>query len=287
MVQKGYAQIEIYSSDTLYLRPVAKEMIVTQNEDEIKVVVRNQDKDDVIIIPNKIDTVKGIEESYYKQEPPLWAKQHNFYIFPSNRQNRYWSIGIEGITLGLTSANGQPTPKGLQWGKSFEIGWLSIIDFKYNFSKSAVSLGIGLNWRNYKNSTSFRYLNVDNESGLIWKNYANDVNGKNSQLKLFAVQFPFLYELSIPKTSLFLKLGPIFNFNTYSSVKTSFTDSEGNGASYFTTSSIQRLLTVDIFANVSLSQMIGVYIRYSPMKILKTSDGINFHPFTLGFSIGI
>ena len=284
---EGFAYTTSGSPDTLFRAPSAEEMIVIQEQNGLEILIKNHGKENKIFLADSIDNHKGTSGVAKKRKSELWEKQHNFYIFPSRNPDRYWSIGIEGITLGMTSANGQPIPKGFQWGKSFEIGWLSIVDFKYSFYRSVLSLGVGLNWRNYKNSTSYRYLSLNENSDVVWKNYTPGTQGKNSQLKIFAIQLPLLYEYSVPNTSLYFKIGPILNFNSYSSIKTSFIDQNGNNSSYFSNRSIQKTITADLFANVSIGRMIGIFCRYSPMKILNSTDGINFHPFTLGVSVGI
>ena len=119
------------------------------------------------------------------------------------------------------------------------------------------------------------------------RTYAKDMRGRYSRLKFFAVQFPLLYEYSIPGSNLTFKIGPIFNLNAYSSLKTAFTDSSGNENESFSKVSTQQFFTIDGFANLSFSRLVGMFVRYSPMKVMKKEAGVNFHALTVGITIGI
>ena len=198
-----------------------------------------------------------------------------------------WEAVVDGICIGLDKATGLGNCRGMQWSKSFEIGWLNCIGVAYSFGPSSVSLGVGFDWRNYKTTFSDRCLVVTPEKGIDWGSVKEGDNVRFSRLKIFSLQLPLLYRLRIPKTSLNLKVGPIFNFNTYGSLKTSYYDSNGNKWEDFTKDINQRIFTVDFFGSLSLCNAVGIYVRYSPMKVMNASDGLNFRPLTIGVGFGI
>ena len=198
-----------------------------------------------------------------------------------------WTLGVSGICIGLTDANGQPAPGGLQWAKSFEISWMSCINANYSFSRSTLSLGLGFDWRNYKATTNGAWLTATPEGGIAWGTAPEGAQVRYSRLKVFSLQVPLLYSWAIPKTSLAWRMGPIACFNTYSSLKGIYDDSEGNRCEYFTKALDRRPFTVDFFGCLSYRHYISLYIRYSPMKVMKTGSPINFSPLTIGFGFGI
>lgn len=198
-------------------------------------------------------------------------------------QGSGWSIGTDGVCIGLTEAHGQTGDGGLQWSKSFEISWLSCLNVGYSFSRSRIYFGIGFDWRNYKATADSRWLVTSASGGLEWGNAPDGAFVRYSRLKVFSLQLPLLYEWRVPKSQLKFKLGPILNFNTYSSIKGIYDDADGKRYKYFTKDFDRNPTTLDFFGAVSYSHTIGIYVRYSPMKVLKDSSPINFTPLTIGF----
>lgn len=193
-----------------------------------------------------------------------------------------WSVGTDGLCIGLNQAYAQAGGGGLQWSKSFEISWLSCFNIGYSFSRSHIYLGLGFDWRNYKATSDGRWLVTSESGGVEWGEAPEGTKARYSRLKVFSLQMPLLYEWSIPKSQLKLKLGPILNFNTYSSLKGVYEDYMGNRSGIFTKKFERNPTTLDLFGAISYSNALGIYVRYSPMKVLKESSPINFTPFTIG-----
>lgn len=195
-----------------------------------------------------------------------------------------WSLSADGLCVGLTDALDQTGGGGLQWSKSFEINWLSCINVGYEFSRSRIYFGLGFDWRNYKATVFGRWLEPDGDGGVRWGSAPEDSSVRSTQLKVFSLQLPLMYVWRIPGTYLKWRMGPILNFNTYSSIKGIYDDSAGNRCEYFTKNFDRRQVTLDFFASLSYGNAIGIYARYSPMKVLKDASPVNFTPFSLGFT---
>ncbi len=213
-------------------------------------------------------------------------------------ENR-WTVGMSGVCIGLTDAQGQPSPGGLQWSKSFEISWMSCLNVNYSFSRSSLSLGFGFDWRNYKATANGDWLVPAAASagsgfaggsaagfgtrGIAWGEAPEGVRVRYSRLKTFSLQLPLLYSWAVPKTSLGLRVGPVACFNTYGSLKGVYDDADGNRCEYFTKDLDIRPFTVDFFGCLSYRHYISLYVRWSPMKVMQTGSPINFRPLTVGF----
>ncbi|MDE5870794.1 MAG: hypothetical protein K2H22_02460 [Muribaculaceae bacterium] len=195
-----------------------------------------------------------------------------------------WSLSSDGLCIGLTDALGQTGGGGLQWSKSFEIDWLSCINVGYEFSRSRIYFGLGFDWRNYKATAFGRWLEPDGNGGVRWGSAPEGASVRFSRLKVFSLQLPLMYVWRIPKSFLKWRMGPILNFNTYSSVKGVYDDPAGNRCEYFTKDFERRPVTIDFFASLSYHDAVGIYVRYSPMKVLKAASPINFTPLSLGFT---
>ena len=244
------------------------------------------------------DSRDGTEESYLIEYTPgakvSTSRKSSVSIFNipgfdcMNRKEKCgcigsgWSLGMDGLCIGLNEAHAQTGGGGLQWSKSFEISWLSCFNIGYSFSRSRIYLGLGFDWRNYKTTADRRWLVATESGGVEWGEAPEGANVRYSRLKVFSLQIPLLYEWRIPKSRLKFKLGPILNFNTYSSLKGVYDDSFGNRCEFFTKDFKRNPTTLDFFGSISYRNALGIYVRYSPMKVLKDSSPINFTPFTIG-----
>lgn len=245
------------------------------------------------------DSVGGADQSLsieYPSESVITSRQsvvpvenpNDDVSFSTNvrKKGRRFSAVMRGLCLGLSNPLGQTCGDGLEWGKSIEIGWLESLALNYSISRRcSFELGIGFDWRNYKITTSDKRLVIDDINHLQWGEYPEDCIAKYSRLKVFSLQFPLLFVAEIPGTALTFSAGPIFNFNTYASVLTRYEDSLGNKYKDFQKGVDNRIFTIDIYGSLLLKG-IGIYARYSPMKVMNGTQGINFTPLSLGVEIG-
>lgn len=280
---KTYASGEV--PDTLMAVDSPSKVIITESSQGTRIIVT--------------DNKSGTEESYLVEYTPgakvSTSRKSSVSIFNipgldcMNRKEKCgcigngWSVGADGLCIGLNQAHDQTGGGGLQWSKSFEISWLSCLNIGYSFSRSHIYLGLGFDWRNYKATADRRWLVASESGGVEWGEAPEGANVRYSRLKVFSLQMPLLYEWRVPKSRLKLKLGPILNFNTYSSLKGVYDDCSGNRCEFFTKKFKRNPMTLDLFGSISYRNALGIYVRYSPMKVLKDSSPINFTPFTIGF----
>ncbi len=266
--------------DTLLIADTPSKVLITESADGTLITVT--------------DTLTGAEQSHFVSYAPgakvSTSRRSSKSIFniPGFDYKKYtrgdngWAIGIDGLCVGLNQAHDQTGSGGLQWSKSFEISWLSCINIGYVFSRSRIYLGLGFDWRNFKATADGKWLEPTASGGIDWGNAPEDGNVRNSNLKIFSLQLPLMYEWRVPKTRLKLKLGPILNFNTYASLKGTYDDAAGNRCEYFRKDFDRNKVTVDLFGCISYHNAIGIYVRYSPMKMLPSTSPINFTPLTVG-----
>ena len=193
-----------------------------------------------------------------------------------------WTMSIDGVCVGLTNALGQTGGGGLQWSKSFEISWLSCLNVGYDTTNWRIYLGLGFDWRNYKSTLNGQWLVPSASKGVEWGSAPEGAVVRSTNLKVFSLQMPLMYVWAVPKSSLKFKGGPILCFNTHSSIKGSYDDEAGNRCEYITENFKRNPVTLDLFGSFTYHNAIGVYVRYSPMKVLKDPSPINFTPFTVG-----
>lgn len=226
----------------------------------------------------KVSTSQSINRSVFN----IPALDGGDFADKYGRPRKGWTLSIDGVCVGLTNALDQTGGGGLQWSKSFEISWLSCLNVGYSTPHCRFYLGLGFDWRNYKSTINSRWLVPSSSKGVEWGSAPEGAVVRSTNLKVFSLQMPLMFVCPIPKTWLKFKGGPILCFNTHSSITGSYDDAAGNRCEFFTKNFRRNPVTLDIFGSFTYHNTIGVYVRYSPMKVLKNSSPINFTPFTVG-----
>lgn len=271
--------------DTLLYVDSPSRVVITEDGKGLAVNVKGlsgNDSDSSLIIEYPEDaSVSSSQSTLRRTLKRVWYSENNGFTVPDE-----WDIVMDGVCVGLTNPTG-PGGSGLEWSKSLEISWLNCIGASYRLRRGTISVGLGFDWRNYRITSSQARLVRTPDGGLAWGVYPEGAVSRFSRLKTFSLQIPLLYRVRIPSTKLEVKVGPIFDFTTYASLKTEFTAADGMKVKEFTKDIEPRRFSVDFFGSISLSSCVGLYIRYSPMKVMKPENSLNFRPLTIGIGLGI
>lgn len=183
------------------------------------------------------------------------------------------------IFVGFLSAPGLPRPAEVQAGKSAE---LLFMPMNFNYSpwkagKHTVSFGLGLDWRMVGLTRANKFLKTNGE--LTFGNYADGVRPKESILTVFSLSFPLMYNYYSHGCG--WSVGPVFNFNTYSSIVSKWKD-DGRDVKEKMKNVYVRPFTVDMMVSVR-TEWIGLYLKYSPANMIKADHGMKFHMLSFGF----
>ncbi len=216
----------------------------------------------------------------------------NKLVKSSTRYNRFradccggWDVTTNGLYFGFICTPGTSASLSPDMGKSMEIGWLNIIAVERRLGMGwRMSLGVGIDWRNYRSTQG---LVFESEGGNV-KVSDNPMEGyRFSRIKIFSVQFPLLWTKTFKRRSGLqpgLGFGAIFNCNAHGSVKTSWKDERGKNRSITSDNIGQRKFTIDLYGELRLSD-VGVYVRYSPYKILTGTQVLDYRPLSVGVSL--
>ena len=199
-----------------------------------------------------------------------------------------WDLTVGGPGIGWVNACGQPEGMGVEMGKSLEISWLNMIAVKYRmpWKSSHLSIGFGLDWRNYRISTSQnRFIPTEN-GGVATGQYPDDVEAKGSRLKVFSLGVPLLWHQTLPfrfiGDNCSLRLGAVFNYNPHASMKTKWETPDGEKAEQVTDHIGQRRFTIDFMAALHIGYGLNLYVKYSPNSVLRGSGQPSFTPLSSG-----
>ena len=264
------------STDSVTTIIGAERVLVIDNSDGLKTIVTTSEDE------------KIYEHSYGPNSTVISHFSHTGFSFSGNRNRKesaiQWDVIAGGLGFGFCSAPGAPEAAGIEMGKSFELSWLKImaVQAKNRYGNS-FSLGVGINWRNYRTTLGNRFIVNDGQVDL--DDYPAGSQALLSRIKIFSVQFPLLYHQKLPfgitKEKISFELGPIFNLNTHASVLSAWKDGSTD-AEYKVNGINIRPFTIDLFAMLNLWSFGGIYARYTPYNALTGNNLVNFHQFSTG-----
>ena len=197
--------------------------------------------------------------------------------YPLKQRNLSSRLGF-GLCYGANADYKGPQSVGSSW----EIMWTIAEIEKYGYGKhNGFSIGFGVNWRNFRIDGRSKFIKLDDgtitEEGLP-AGYDNDF----SRIKVFSLTIPVMWKYRTKQVT--FGLGPVFNINTYASIKNRYWDAEGEKHKQIFKKIHQRPITVDIMAEVSFHNWFSIYGKFSPMTILNSTyaNDVNFQPVSFG-----
>lgn len=203
----------------------------------------------------------------------------------SNRDNRrpHSKATMRGFGVGFVDALEAPKGMNVDMGASYELMAPSIFEWAWypGHSSFNLSIGVGLNWKNYRMTDRNRFIPEGND--VIIGAYPEGAAIEFSRLKVFSWMVPMLmnYELN---DWLELRLGPVVNINTHASLKTRYS-LEGKGKKETHNLQHYNRLTVDLMGAVCIKGL-GFYVKYSPCDVLDVDYAPSFKGISSGLILG-
>ncbi len=215
------------------------------------------------------------------------ADDENDYIqvdwYPLLTDSVGWNITSGGLAIGFVDALGSHAPQ-VAMGRSIELSWINVIGAKYNNGKGQrLTMGLGIDWKNYKLSSGNAFLR-DDDGVISVGDFPAGASKCASRIKVFSLGVPVIFRQRIArKTDLFL--GEVTNFNLHASMHTTYR--VGDEKVDLKSNSIhQSPVTVDFITGV-LYKKVGAYLRYSPFRVIKDGYGPNFSTLAVGLVLGL
>lgn len=271
--------------DTVLCVKNADCVIITENANGVSVDVKGIEKD------------SDFQTSYtLPYDKNSIIKSHQSFAMPfSLRVNQCNDLVamINGLHFGFTGAVDGPDAMNTQMGKSFEIGIDNIIMYAHKFGASkrnAISVGMGVNWRNYRMTGENRFDMVDGRA--VVTEYPEGADGKFSRIKVFSLSFPVAYTYISPvkalgKSQLGFKFATFFNWNSHASMLTKYELADGTKVKENYDRIGQHKFSIDFMVAVQVAPAISIYCKYSPYDVLKSShSSLKFQTISTGISLG-
>ena len=258
--------------DTLIIKH-PKSVTVISGDSILEVQVKGREGDDGFVFHDKIQ----IKDSHFYREHENNREHGN------NIPKVACSSNLKAtahLGFGLTAPTGVSSGVKFSLFSSWEIFFTPFV-FELYMSKNKtdlISLGIGFDWRNYRMTNDTRFRKGD-DGKVMLDSYPEGASPDFSRIKVFSLNFPLLYQHQFNR-DWGIGIGPVFNLNTYASVKTRY--KKDGGKHEFVEKHIgQRKFTVDIMATLE-NPLVDLYVKYSPMEVLKDSE-VKFRSLSFGF----
>ena len=268
-------------NDTLTILKPRKVRIITGDSIQ-KIKVYGREGEDKYTYESKILLVDSNYVSEESINKDTWtfdfikSKSHGT-GYPLKQRNLSSRLGF-GLCYGANADYKGPQSVGSSW----EIMWTIAEIEKYGYGKhNGFSIGFGVNWRNFRIDGRSKFVKLDD--GTITEEalpagYDNDF----SRIKVFSLTIPVMWKYRTKQVT--FGLGPVFNINTYASIKNRYWDADGEKHKQIFKKIHQRPITVDIMAEVSFHNWFSIYGKFSPMTILNSTyaNDVNFQPVSFG-----
>lgn len=121
--------------------------------------------------------------------------------------------------IGFVNAPGMPKAGDLNMGNSAELWFFFENEWRPWRNNHVFSFGIGLDWRNYRMEDNYCFRK-DAEGMNVLERLPEGASPNFSRVKVFSLNFPIRYQYQGRRFG--FSLGPVLNFNTYSSIKTKY-----------------------------------------------------------------
>lgn len=282
MVTQSFAQ---ETADTIFVTPKASEITVIEKDDGITIKIEgyNDLKDSEFIYRASSEESTSSFISF-NDITTLFGRKKN----DSNYHK--WSAILNGLYLGFN--NGMDTEMDIDLGRSTEFGILNLVAAEYRpwISGPMFSLGVGFGWKNYVTKKGRNRFYKSDEGYLISAPYPDVSLGFRSTLRIFHLDVPFIIKQMIDNHWA-ISVGGIVNFNLDARASSRYRIlgsnsqgriQEGKSVTEKYNHLQQRRVTTELLMALGYSEAFSVYVKYSPMSVMKKGEGPHLESWSFG-----
>lgn len=269
-------------NDTLIIEKPQRVIIITSDSLQ-SIHVKGKEGDNQFDYQNTIQLLDSNYVSTETYNKTLWDLMP--FVKNKDSENRgtmefalIASIGV-GFTSAVGTADQLNIPVGPSWEFMWDIAHIQIHPWKelgHHFKT-----GIGLDWRNYRMTDQKRFVEMS-DGQIDVTPYPQGSEPDFSRIKVLSLTVPFTYGFYPSRKGLFrgFEVGPVLNFNVYSSIKTRYSVN-GENQKDFTKGLHKNPVTVDFMLKLRM-RYFGFYAKYSPCNVLDTAYGPKFKSVSFG-----
>ena len=297
-VKKIYdSKNKLNNSDSVIVIKNPNEVIITDGRGYINIEVRGKENNDDYNYSIRKGYSYGRNASVMSEKNKDWEfsipfinKRNNTKAVSTSHYLHYRKAKFQSHLLsdlqfgiGLVGATGQASGMDIEMANGgFEFFLNNLFSWEYARTRNtSLSLGFGVDWRNYRMNGRTRFIKNNNE--IILGAYPDGADIRFSRLQVFSLTLDLMLRQRL-YGNIYLNAGPVVNFNTSGTLKTRYTTLEGEGRRERYRNIHQRGVTVDFKGELKI-EPIAFYIKYSPMNMLKTEYGPKFRSLSAGAMI--
>lgn len=266
--------------DTLANVTDVTKLVITESATGVSVKTAHDEAGDSLteILSRSLDG--DVVVSQRRWSAPIMGERH--------KKIQRWDVFVGGPSIGWVNAVGAPNDVDIEMGKSLEISWLSMFGVLYRPNRySELTISFGIDWRNYRISTSKTRFLPNQSGGVDVAPYPAGVIGKGSRLKVFGMGIPVMWKQYMPLRGLdgsrmSISAGVVLNYNSHGSLLTKWIDEEGRKAEQKSNHIGHRRFTFDLMAAISPGWDLNLYVRYCPQTVLRGAGQPEFRSFSTG-----
>lgn len=265
-------------NDTIVNVSDAKQVQIVTNDSVLNISIDGIKENPAYHFEYK-QSIKGNVTSFI-EEQANW----DFSILPLPGQKKKKKINVNStyVDLGLSSAVNAPSNMNVNIGASWSIYWNVCNLVSIQGRRSALSIGVGFGWKNFRLKDDLRFSKIGNKIELT--EYPENASIDFSRIKQFHISFPLSFAYSFSKNA-YIDIAAILNLNTHASIKTRYS-LDGKKQKDLDNKIHHNPTSVD-FRLALYWKNLGWYVKYNPVNVLNTTYGPKFQTWSTGISLGI
>lgn len=282
LTSNAFAQQE--TTREVFLEP--HEVIIESSNDSMSVTIHGRQGEPnfhynqtVVLAQDEVTVTRESRTDIIEFNIPFSKKKKKEHPY----RHSFCEVNMRGFGVGFVDALDTPEGMSVDMGASYELMVPSIIEWAWYPGPSSfnLSIGVGLNWKNYRMTDRNRFIPTGND--IVIGPYPEGAAIEFSRLKVFSWMVPMMmsYEFN---DWLELRLGPVVNINTKATLKTRYS-LEGKGKKETHNLQHYNRLTVDLMGVISINNL-DYYVKYSPCEVLDIDYGPNFKGISTGLILG-
>ncbi len=284
-------------SDTLTVKNPSEVMVINN---DCRFVITIQGKDgnpdfsyrqivplakDVPTLINETDTEWNFKMPFFSSSKSQTSKSDDGNVVKKHRWENaapQLNIGLGLFGIGYVASLNTPQGMHTEMFDSYEfLGPRLMFMYQPRMSRFSYGIGVGTNWKNFRMTDEVRFEREPNGNTIL-TSYPDDVHKDFSRIKVFSWTIPFEVKYYLTD-QVSLSASSIVNFNTYASLKTRYSTSEGHSVKDLDKHLHQNPVTVDFMGHVKYGAF-GLYVKYSPCNVFESGKGPKFQSWSTGIT---
>lgn len=200
----------------------------------------------------------------------------------NGRRPKWRSFAMRGLYVGASlPADAAP---GIRTGWEIGIGQLSGVELLSPSRLTSLTAGVGFFYRRQKAGNGYHIDGTANGRIFLAPD-GEDMRSASSSVSSFGLQLPIMLKQKlIGPTG--IAIGVVGMWNTYTTASAKWTTTDGTTCKRKMKGLHQRAFTADALLILNLGCEIGLYARYSPMRMFHRSTGPEYSLWSTGLNIG-